>query len=585
MANAPSPRPPVFAPTLQRSSADIAKRFGSLSSRQDVADLLEISDKYLKSILYFRKEPLRYRTFVIRKRSGGDRHISSPPVALRILQGKLNHVFQLVCPAKSTNHGFVKGRSFLTNAGQHVGRRWVLNVDIEDFFPSINFGRVRGALMAKPCKVGPAAATVIAQIACAENALPQGAPSSPMLANMVAARLDGELLALAMRYGCIYTRYADDLTFSTRNRDFPQELAAPVGGFVGESVAVGTALRNAVESNGFRFNVQKTRLQFRDCHQEVTGVTVNHFPNVSRSYIRTIRAMLHWWASQGLGYAESRYNSEFNRRSRGGTPISVSFRHVLRGRIEHIRAVKGLHDPVYCKLRDQLHDLDNSLIPSAPIPQVRVLPRPGSSTISWGRHYQSLKNRVFLLEMRESSGQIRSGTAFAFRDGVAATAEHMLHGDVSLHNSAGSFPLKVAFPHPERERGIDCALLPFAHGQSPFVIAPAVPMPGDDVAIVGFARIPQRQNALGIYAGSVEAVPTDYARSITFIQVSVPSAGGLSGSPVIDRRGRLVGIVVKSAFEDTADEVPGREFCTVLPVGYLQAVDMMGPALPVPLPG
>lgn len=584
LADAPSPTPIAFAPFLQRPDAELVARFGALRSRQDVADLLEISDAYLKIILYFRKEPSRYRSFSIRKRRGGHRTISAPPLALRILQAKLNHVLQLVYKRKVPVHGFLRGYGILSNAKEHVGKRWVLNIDLKNYFPSINFGRVRGALMAQPYAVGPSAATVIAQIACADNSLPQGAPSSPMLANMVSARLDGELLALARRYGCIYTRYADDITLSTRTPSFPAELAAPVSGFVGASVGLGAALTKVVESNGFFINPEKTRLQFRDCHQEVTGLTVNLFPNLSRDYIREIRAMLHSWRMAGLEAAESQYNERFNRRAIGGQRVQSSLRYALRGRIEYVAAIKGSRDPVYCKLRNMLHSLDDALIAPAPVPQPRPLPSPlPSGTIPWDRFYHAYANRVFLLELRRSNGDIRSGTAFALRDGHVATAAHLLHGRVSLYGDWGSAQVTEAIVHPDHARGLDCALIPFGHVVAGFEVARRIPMPGQEIAVIGFARVPQRQNALGLYAGYVEALSTDYNRSVSYVQISVPSAGGLSGSPVIDRRGRLIGIVVKSAFEQTGPDVPGREFCTVLPIGYVVALDTMCPLTPLPL--
>src|SRR5207237_8311575 len=116
-----------------------------------------------------------------------------------------------------------------------------LNMDLADFFPSINFGRVRGMLMAPPYGVGAPAATVLAQLCCSENGLPQGAPSSPMLANMVCGRLDGELTALARKFHATYTRYGDDITISLRRYDFPEEIALAPTGWIGPDVDAGPA--------------------------------------------------------------------------------------------------------------------------------------------------------------------------------------------------------------------------------------------------------------------------------------------------------------------------------------------------------
>jgi RNA-directed DNA polymerase len=127
---------------------------------------------------------------------------------------------------KSLSHGFEKHRSIVTNAWAHKNRRFVLNLDIADFFPSINFGRVRGFFMKnRGYALHERVATVIAQIACFNNELPQGSPCSPIISNLVAHLLDVRLANLAKQTRCTYTRYADDLTFSTNQREFPVELA------------------------------------------------------------------------------------------------------------------------------------------------------------------------------------------------------------------------------------------------------------------------------------------------------------------------------------------------------------------------
>ena len=192
--------PDSIFPTLRRADSEIRLRFRSLESLADVANLLEIPPRYLRDILYRRGDRTQYRRFEIRKRSGGVRAIAAPPAALAVLQSKLNHALQLAYRQKRSAHGFIRGRSILTNADPHVGKRWVLNVDIKDFFPSINFGRVRGVLMARPYSMPAKAATIIAQLCTDDNQLPQGAPTSPILSNLVCAKLDGDLEALAKRH-------------------------------------------------------------------------------------------------------------------------------------------------------------------------------------------------------------------------------------------------------------------------------------------------------------------------------------------------------------------------------------------------
>jgi len=194
---------------------------------RDVAALLEVKYPDLTWHLYRRGMDTNYTTFEIKKRSGGTREIRAPISALKILQEKLCYILQLIYRVRRPVHGFAIGRSIVSNASPHVGKSFVLSVDIEDFFPSINFGRVRGMFMAAPYDVPERAATVLAQLCCYDNQLPQGAPTSPVVSNMVCGKLDSELHRLARRNRCVYTRYADDLTFSPWNPDvtrFPRAL-------------------------------------------------------------------------------------------------------------------------------------------------------------------------------------------------------------------------------------------------------------------------------------------------------------------------------------------------------------------------
>jgi RNA-directed DNA polymerase len=160
--------------------------FKTLKTREDVANLLDVSDKGLRHLLYdaaFRTS--LYYTFEIPKKSGGIRKITSPIARLKTLQRRLLKVLTAVYTPKNSAHGFVKARSICTNAKIHVRRRHILNIDLEDFFPSINFGRVRGIFLAEPYNCTRDVATVLAQICCYKNELPQGAPTSPIVSNMI----------------------------------------------------------------------------------------------------------------------------------------------------------------------------------------------------------------------------------------------------------------------------------------------------------------------------------------------------------------------------------------------------------------
>lgn len=164
-----------------------------------------------------------------------------------------------------------------------------MNIDLENFFESINFGRVRGFFIANnDFKLSPLIATTIAQIACFNNSLPQGSPCSPIISNLICTILDIRLSKLAQKNGCQYSRYADDITLSTNKKEFPQELVID-----NDVVNVGAVLLKEIERAGFRINHRKTRLLYSTSRQEVTGLTVNKKVNVDNRYYKKVRAMAH----------------------------------------------------------------------------------------------------------------------------------------------------------------------------------------------------------------------------------------------------------------------------------------------------
>jgi RNA-directed DNA polymerase len=334
---------------LSDSPEILREKFYSLKKPMDIADLLEISYSRLIYHTYIVYPERRYKTFEIPKKSGGIRQISTPITALKILQRKLNQVLKAVYEPKASVHGFVTGKNIVTNAQAHVKKRYVLNIDLKDFFHSINFGRVRGMFMATPYGLHPNVATVLAQICCYKNQLPQGAPTSPIITNMICAKMDGQLQRLAKTYKLTYTRYADDITFSTTLPHFPRELAYILTEEDNEKIVIGDNLLRIIHENGFEVNEQKIRLQVKGNHQEVTGLTTNVFPNVDRKFVRQVRAMLYAWAKFGIESAESEYLTKNRYESIFPGKEKPTFQQALRGKIEFIATVKGKNDPIYRK--------------------------------------------------------------------------------------------------------------------------------------------------------------------------------------------------------------------------------------------
>lgn len=273
------------------------ERLRRITTRQELAALLNVKAHFLTNVLYRNGVNTQYSQFQIPKKDGSFRLISSPSSRLKDIQRRLAellyecqgnvHIERKINPVLS--HGFEKNKTIITNATRHRNKKILLNIDLEDFFHSINFGRVRGFFIANnDFKLSPLIATTIAQIACFNNTLPQGSPCSPIISNLICTILDIRLSKFAKKYGCQYSRYADDITFSTNKEEFPKELVIDNG-----AVTVGAMLLKEIERAGFNINDRKTRLLYSTSRQEVTGLTVNKKVNVDNKYYKKVRAMAH----------------------------------------------------------------------------------------------------------------------------------------------------------------------------------------------------------------------------------------------------------------------------------------------------
>jgi RNA-directed DNA polymerase len=315
-------------------------RLRKASTLNELAALLGFTPKGLSYVLYKLPKASLYSTFVIKKKSGGTRKIQAPRPELKLAQKRLAELLTFCAKdiedkhpvRKVVSHGFQVGRSIVTNASHHRRKRYVLNVDIDDFFGTINFGRVRGFFINdKSFSLDPTVATVVAQIACFDNALPQGSPCSPIISNLLGFILDRRLIAIAKEYKCTYTRYADDLTFSTRARTFPKAIAYPVKASPGKW-RIGASLKKAIHDAGFKINPKKTRMQIVGSRQTTTGLVVNEKINVAQEYYRDTRAMCHALFKSGKYHLP------------GGTPTVISDLRPLEGRLSYIHYVKARRD-------------------------------------------------------------------------------------------------------------------------------------------------------------------------------------------------------------------------------------------------
>ena len=312
------------------------QRFRSLPNVSGLASMLGHTAGYLYEYV---KAP-QYAYFEIPKGKGGKRSITAPHPDLKEIQSSLNGILQEVyradCPPCS--HGFVGGsrsrhpRTIITNARAHVNKAFVLNMDLKDFFDSISAIRVRRIFLDPPFGFKRELATCIALLCTYEKKLPTGAPTSPVLSNMVCRELDIRLQKLALKHNLAYTRYADDLSFSS-----DEELTK-------EAVQ---GITSIIQAEEFEVNRRKTRTRSRNNRQTVTGIVVNEKPNVPRQYIRLIRAILHNVEVKGISAAAERY---FSTRVLKGEDRNTAFQGAVAGKIHHVGNVRGRRDLLYQKL-------------------------------------------------------------------------------------------------------------------------------------------------------------------------------------------------------------------------------------------
>lgn len=279
--------------------------YDNIKDKRELADVLNLPLRKLTYILYAKGVESYYEEFEIPKKSGDMRHICAPNGDLKAVQRRLadflythhkkyvedNHI------CADISHAFEKEKGIISNAANHRNKKYIVNVDLENYFDSFHFGRVCGFFEKnKEFEYEHEVAVLIAKLACFQGRLPQGAPSSPVITNLISNNLDMNVLKIIKKYKLHYTRYADDMTFSTNDNHFMERYDE----FIGE-------LEKVIIRNGFLINKNKTRLTFNDNRQVVTGLVVNKKINTAKEFRKNTRAMAEslYCTGQFLIYGEA----------------------------------------------------------------------------------------------------------------------------------------------------------------------------------------------------------------------------------------------------------------------------------------
>lgn len=474
----------------------------------------------LKKIWYYRNR--MYQHFSIAKGPNKVRMISAPDKRLKFLQRKLaDKLNELYRPRKPV-HGFVAERSVKTNALAHLHRRFIVNIDLKDFFPAISQKRIEGVISS--LSIDGRVAEIIARICCANGHLPQGAPSSPVLSNMICFRLDKDLMGLAKEARCIYTRYADDITFSSHRPPTAlfEATPPPAGRISPDLFAVN--LRDFFQRNGFAINPDKVHYADRHSRRIVTGLKVNEVLNVDRRYVRNVRAALHSIETLGVEDAQTKFHAEHSGRS--------SLAAHVRGKISFLTHIKGQSDPVVRGITLRF----NKCFPARPI---TVTPTPAE-----------IRDRaVWVIENTNTQG-----TAFFLKSVGLVTAAHCVEGfdEVEVfHPSkhANKFKATIKKHHKHRDLAILDHQIPATEY---FELNPTsgVIKIGDLTTAVGYPAW-GFGDSLNVRSGAVSTVTN--RNGIRLIEVMQKLAQGMSGGPLLDANDAVAGIIHKGGPSEGRD--------------------------------
>lgn len=288
---------------------------------EHLAELSDVSHRRLE--FYIFNKPKAYCSYLVKKKKGGYRKIDAPCKDLKKVQRWILDYILYSVSLPENVHGFVPERSIFSNAEQHTNQDLVVGIDIKDFFPTITKKRVFGLF--KSLGYTSMISSYLSEICTFESVLPQGSPSSPMIANLICRNLDNKLSKFCDKKGYIYTRYADDITISGENT-IPKYIHI---------------IFSIIHQEGFDVNADKTRVLSRGSRQKVTGLVVNDKVSIPKKERKRLEAIVHNIQKNGP-LAENKEKDPF-------------FKQKLTGKIEH---VGNAHPDFANELLDTLGGVD-----------------------------------------------------------------------------------------------------------------------------------------------------------------------------------------------------------------------------------
>ncbi len=509
-----------------------------LKSCNNVDQLSGLLDTSYKKIAYFYydvdySKKIYYESFEILKKNGSKRLISAPVAQLKNLQKKIAILLGELYVPHACAHGFIGEKSIVTNAKNHTRKKYVFNIDLKDFFATITFPRIFGLLTSKPYMIDARVASVIAHLCTIGGCLPQGAPTSPIISNMICRQLDRQLSRLAFTNRAVYSRYADDISFSFYAPDkYVDDAIVKFDESAGNYFAgVGDKLKRIIKSNKFAINDSKTRLQDRFERQTVTGLVVNKKVNVPREFVRKTCAMIHSIESFGLKSAQERFLIE--------NPESKSrIDNVIFGRILYMKSIVGFGSLVYKRIALRFNQLD--LDRKVPLSS-------GKNGIFSAKYCDWVNRRCWVIDNHETISQ---GSGFMMAGNLLITCAHVVGEakEVEVYRTCDAEKYEALVCYVSPDKSIDVAVLKikgapgrfeeFHHKEESQTLEV-----GDILTVLGFPKY--KDDAKNVWINKATIVNQIKTPSSLIGYIDKELYGGNSGGPVLSEDGSLVGIVIK----------------------------------------
>ncbi len=389
-------------------------KFIELRDNIHLATKVNMDYGYFTYLVYSKTDEQKYTSYLIPKKNGGYRKIVAPCKELKYIQRQVANFIYDEVKIKNCVHGFARGKDIKTNANYHLRRKHILNLDLKDFFDSITVNRVYGVFHGYPFNFPGKLASCVAKIATYHGHLTQGSPLSPIISTLVCRRLDNELSSFATKYGLRYSRYADDITFSSIKtmKEFFKEDS------VTNKIILCEELVDIITRNDFQINEDKVRYRNKAGRMEVTGLIINEKLNLVKKYRDKIRAMLHAWKKFGYENAEKEYLGKF--------PMGhKSFKRVIYGKLNFYKSIRGVTDHYY----QQMAKLFNTLSPD-----MKLLLKPTSEEIIQ-KAVWVIENTLNAEKDNSPIEQMSQGSCFFLKDIGIVTAAHVLFPNKDFNQS------------------------------------------------------------------------------------------------------------------------------------------------------